>query len=179
MMEYQYEIKIPKDRIAVLIGKKGEVKKELEEATKSKLTIDSNEGDVFIKGKDSVGLFTAREIIQAIGRGFNPEVAMKLLKQDYCFELINLQDYCGKSKNDLVRIKSRLIGSEGKTRVTVENLTETSISIYGKTVSVIGLIENTGFAKQALEMIIKGSPHSSVYNFLEKKRRELKRKEMI
>ena len=29
--EYNYEIKIPKERIAVLIGKKGEVKKTIEE----------------------------------------------------------------------------------------------------------------------------------------------------
>lgn len=178
-MEFQYEIKIPKDRIAVLIGKKGEIKKEIEEATKSKLIIDSKEGDVFIKGKDSIGLFNAREIVQAIGRGFNPEIAMKLLSQDYCFELINLQDYSGKSKTDLIRVKARLIGTEGKTRATVENLTETDISIYGKTAGIIGLIDNVALAKQAVEMMIKGSPHSKVYNFLERKRREMKIKELM
>ncbi len=179
MMEYQHEIKIPKDRIAVLIGKKGEIKKEIEQATKSKLTIDSKEGDVFINGKDSIGILTAKEIVQAISRGFNPEVAMRLLNQDYAFEMINLQEYAGKSRNDMIRIKSRLIGSEGKTRVAIEELTETSVTIYGKTVSMIGLIENVAIAKQAVEMLVKGSPHSKVYTFLEKKRRDLKRKSIF
>ena len=36
MVEYSYELKIPKDRVAVLIGKDGEVKKSIEEDTKSK-----------------------------------------------------------------------------------------------------------------------------------------------
>ena len=44
--EYRYELKIPKDRIAVLIGKNGEVKREIEELTESRIEIDSKEGDV-------------------------------------------------------------------------------------------------------------------------------------
>ena len=104
---------------------------------------------------------------------------MRLLNQDYAFEMINLQEYAGKSRNDMIRIKSRLIGSEGKTRVAIEELTETSVTIYGKTVSMIGLIENVAIAKQAVEMLVKGSPHSKVYTFLEKKRRDLKRKSIF
>ena len=80
--EYSYEIRIPKERVAVLIGKKGEVKKEIEQATKSKMAVDSKEGDIAIRGKDSIGMLVAKDIILAIGRGFNPEIATLLLKQD-------------------------------------------------------------------------------------------------
>ena len=73
MTEYRYELKIPKERVAVLIGKAGSMKKELETSTKTKLDIDSEEGDVFVKGEEALGLFLAREIIQAIGRGFHPQ----------------------------------------------------------------------------------------------------------
>ena len=80
---FYYSIRIPKERVGVLIGKNGKEKKELEELTKSKIKVDSKEGYVEIFGKDSILLFTLKEIIRAIGRGFNPEIAMLLLKQDY------------------------------------------------------------------------------------------------
>lgn len=172
--EYSYELKIPKERVAVLIGRKGEVKNSIESATKSRMDIDSKEGDVIIKGSDSLGMFSAREVVKAIGRGFNPEIAMLLLKQDYCFELINLTDYSGKSKNKLERIKGRVIGADGKTRRTIEMLTETDISIYGKTIGMIGLAENVNLARKAVEQLLEGSQHSGVYRWLERKRKDLK-----
>ena len=85
MVEYSYEMKIPKDRVAVLIGKSGAIKKQLEENTKSKIKVDSEEGDVFVSGEDAILLFSAREIIKAIGRGFNPEIAMLLMQHHYIF----------------------------------------------------------------------------------------------
>ena len=179
MAEYQYELKIPKERVAVLIGKEGCVKKELEEETKTKLNIDSKEGDVFVSGEDALGLYSAREVIKAIGRGFNPEISLLLLKQDYVFEVINLSEYVGKSKGNLLRLKGRVIGKEGKARRVMEELTNCSICVYGKTISIIGLAENVGIAKHAIESLIRGSTHAKVYKFLEKKRREFKRKRAI
>ncbi|MEM4336421.1 MAG: KH domain-containing protein [Candidatus Woesearchaeota archaeon] len=176
---YQYEIKIPKERIAVLIGTKGKVKKEIEEATKSKIKIDSKEGDVFIQGKDSLGLVTAKEIVNAIGRGFNPDIAMNLLKADYCIEMVDINDYSRNTKKDIVRLKGRVIGAGGKSRKNIENLTETNISIYGKTIALIGEVEKVAIAKRAVESILQGSPHSKVYSWLEKKRKELRIKSFI
>ena len=57
--KFSYELKIPKDRVAVLIGKKGEIKKKLEKETKTNIEVDSKEGDVFLSGEDGLGLFTA------------------------------------------------------------------------------------------------------------------------
>ena len=173
MEKYSYALKIPKERIAVLIGTKGEVKKQIEENTKTKIKVDSDEGDVFIEGKDAVNLYMAREIVKAIGRGFNPEIANLLLKQDYCFILMDLSEECKPS--DIKRIKGRIIGKEGKSRNTIEALTQCNISVYGKTVSVIGLNENALIAKEAIESLIRGKPHSKVYSLLEKHRREMKK----
>jgi ribosomal RNA assembly protein len=174
-----YELKIPKERVAVLIGKSGQTKKEIEEATKTSLEIDSAEGDIFIKAKDGLCIYTAKEIITAIGRGFNPEVALLLLKFDYLFEVINITEYTGKSKDDLTRIKGRIIGRDGKTRELIEELAEVYVSVYGKTVAIIGANESVSIAHQAVKMLIEGSTHSTVYSWLEKKRRELKRKDII
>jgi len=176
MAEYLYDTKIPKERIAVLIGKDGITKKHIESATNIKLKIDSKEGDVFLEGEDALGLYSAREVVKAIGRGFNPEVALLLLKPDYMFEMLNMLDYV-KSKNHMIRLKGRVIGAEGRSRKTIEDLTETYISVYGKTIGIIGFSENVAIAKKAIESLLSGSPHSSVYKWLEKRRSDMKRKD--
>ncbi|MBW2993593.1 KH domain-containing protein [Candidatus Woesearchaeota archaeon] len=173
MKEYNYELRIPKERIAVLIGKNGKIKKQIESATKTKIAVDSKEGDISIIGKDAINLFNAREVIKAIGRGFNPEIAFLLLKGDYLFEILNIGDYA-KSKQTEKRLKGRIIGRSGKSRGLIEELTETSISVFGKTVSIIGPTESVGNARKALEMLLKGSSHANVFKFLEKRRRESK-----
>ena len=179
MAEYAYELKVPKNRVAVIIGKEGAVKKELEEATSTKLNIDSKEGDVFVSGEDALGLYTAREIIRAIGRGFNPDIAKLLLKPDYIFEVVDLREFTGKSINAMLRLKGRVIGKEGKSRKLIEELTETFISVFGKTVSIIGAAEDASSSRRAIESLLKGSTHANVYKWLEKRRRETKRNRMI
>ncbi len=174
MADYTYSLKIPKERIAVLIGVKGKVKNQLEDFAKTKIDIDSKEGDVVISGKDSVKLYTLKEVVYAIGRGFNPEIAQLLFKQDYALEIINMLDYAH-NKNDLPRVKGRAIGSEGKSRKTIEDLTECFISVYGKTIAIVGDMVNVTNAKRACEMLLEGSPHSNVYRWLEGRRREMRR----
>lgn len=173
MQEYLYELKVPKERIAVLIGKNGEIKKNIEAATKTRVDIDSKEGDVFLKGDEPISLYVARDVIRAISRGFNPDIAMLLLKQDYVFELIDLKDYV-KNKKQMPRLKGRVIGKEGKSRRNIETLTETYICVYGKTIGIIGMIENATLAKRAVCALLGGSPHATVYKWLEKQRKELK-----
>lgn len=175
--EYMYELKIPKDRVAVLIGTGGNVKKQIEEATKTKLDIKSEEGDVFIKGEDSILLYSAREIIKAISRGFNPDIAMLLLKQEYSLEMVNLREIV--DEQHMMRLKGRVIGADGKARKNIEFLTETYISIYGKTIGIIGETANVAVARRAVETLLAGSNHATVYKWLEKNRRDLKRRELI
>jgi ribosomal RNA assembly protein len=177
MAAYEYELRVPKDRIAVLIGVNGEMKNDVEQATSTKISIDSEEGDVKVSGDDAITLYSAREIITAIGRGFNPEKAMLLLKQDYALQVINIKDYA-KTKNDMIRLKGRIIGSEGKSRHLIEELTETDICVYGKTVSIIGEVECVSTAIRAVESLLKGSPHGNVYKWLEKQKK-LRKTEMF
>ena len=174
-------LKIPRDRIGVLIGTNGEVKQEIEKITKTYLDIDSEEGTVAISPtddmEDPLGVWKTNFIVKAIGRGFNPEAAIKLNEDDIYLEIIKLTLYVGKSKKALARQKGRIIGKDGRTRELIIDMAEVSIAIYGKTVSFIGELENVMMAKEAVEMILNGSRHKSVYNFLENKRQELKLKE--
>ena len=178
MVEYLYEIKIPKERVGILIGKKGEVKKKVKEATGISLDIDSTDGDVFVKGEDALNLYTAREIIRAIGRGFNPDIALLLMKGEFILEVINLSDIA-KSRQNLQRIKGRVIGSGGKTRRLIEELTEVHMSVYGKTICILGESENIYIAKTAIQNLLKGTPHSGVYRWLEKKRHEIRKRSIL
>lgn len=170
---YEYILKIPKERIAVLIGKEGEVKKSLEENTSTEINIDSKEGEVTVSGSDALKLLTAREIIKAVARGFNPERAMLLLKQDYGLEILPINNYA-KTSNDAIRLKGRVIGTQGKARRIIESMTECYISVYGKTLSIIGESEKLAIARKALDSLLKGSPHSRVYRWLERQRRHMR-----
>lgn len=164
-----YNVKIPHDRVAVVIGKNGETKKQLEIVTKTNIDVDSKEGEVIIEGEDSLNLFIAKEMIIAIGRGINPEIAQLLIKQDYGFDIINIMDYA-RTKKDMIRLKGRVIGREGRSRKTIEDLTECNISVYGKTIGIVGEIEKIGIARRAIESLLTGSPHSKVYHWLERQR---------
>ncbi|MBI2139972.1 RNA-processing protein [Candidatus Woesearchaeota archaeon] len=179
MEEFLYDLRIPKERIAVLIGVSGTIKKQIEEATHIKMDVDSKEGDVSLKGTDGLGLYTAREIVRAVGRGFNPEIALLLLKPDYAYDTIDLHEAFGKSKDTQLRIKGRIIGKEGKCRKLIEELSESHVVVYGKTVSIIGAAESAAIAREAVVMLIKGSPHATVFKFLERKRRDLKRDQVL
>ena len=177
--QFSYTLKIPLDRVGVLIGPKGVIKKQIEQATHTQLEIDSNEGDVEIRSDSGVYIYEAREIVRAIGRGFNPDIALQLLKQDYSLEVIQVADFAGKNKNASKRLKGRVIGSEGKAKRELENLTNCALSVYGKTVALIGPVEDVINARRAIEDLLAGSTHARVYRFLEGKRRESRMREMM
>ncbi len=162
---FSAEVLIPKTRIAVVIGKKGVTKRALEKYTKTTLKV-GKEGDVFIIGEDNLDVFITTSIVKAIGRGFNPEIARLLLNDDYTFEIINIKDFTKRSERKFERIKARLIGTKGGARHNIEKNTDTNISIFGKTVAIIGKYENVMLAKNSLEKLLKGSPHGNVYKYI-------------
>lgn len=174
-------LKIPKERVGVLIGKDGTTKEHVENMTSIKLDIDSETGSITIipteKMEDPLAVWKARYIVKAIGRGFSPETALKLLDDEFILEIINLPDFVGKSKKAILRQKGRIIGREGRTKEIIHEMTGVEISVYGKTVALIGDMERIQIAKEAVQMILDGVRHKSVYSFLEKKKNELKRKE--
>ena len=77
----------------------------------------------------------------------------------------------------MARYKGRIIGKNGKTRELITELAEVDMAVYGKTVSLIGEMDNVMVAKEAVEMLLNGSRHKTVYAFLENKKETLKLKE--
>jgi len=170
----QQEFKIAGNRIGVLIGKSGATKRKIEEKTESVISIDSEEGLVTIEGEDPVRVLMAGSVVQAIGRGFSPENALQLLDdEDLIFEQIDLSGIAD-TPRQLDRLRGRIIGREGKAREQIEHMTATRLSIQGKTVAMIGLPEQVKDARTAIEMLLRGVPHESVFTFLDRKRKEAK-----
>jgi len=176
-------IKIPKERVGVLIGPDGRIKKSIEEKLAVELQIDGEAGDVNVLVKedatDPSTLFRAKDVVTAVGRGFSPEHAFRLIRdEEAVLDVVDLRIVFGKSEADIKRVKGRIIGMNGKTRTIIEELTEANVAVYGHTVAIIGTIEQAQIAREAIEMLIKGNMHGTVYRFLHRKRRELKQKKL-
>lgn len=174
-------VKIPLERVGVLVGKSGEVKKRIEDETGTNINIDSKSGDVTIDdshAQDPVLTLKCVDMVKAIGRGFSPNKAFRLLSDEVYLTLLDMRDFVGKNQKHVRRVRARIIGSKGKTRRLIEELAGVNVSIYGNTIGVIGESMEMGIAVTAIEMLLKGSEHSAVYSFLEKKRRDIELAEM-
>jgi ribosomal RNA assembly protein len=171
-------IKVPLERVGVLVGKDGSVKAEIEEKFSVKLDIDGESGDARISfGSEGVSegqSFKAQEVVSAIARGFSPARAFALLDENKSLTVIDLREFTGKSENSLARIKSRLIGSDGKARKLMEQLSGTEISIYGHTASVIGESSKSKVAQEAIVKLASGGTHKAAYQMLQKYRSKQK-----
>lgn len=174
-------VKVPKERVGVLVGPDGVIKKNIEAKLMVELQIESETGDVAVSlaenAEDPSMILRAKDVINAIGRGFSPEHAFRLIRdEEAVLDIIDLRAAFGKSETDINRVKGRIIGMDGKTRRTIEELTDADISVYGHTVGIIGAIDQAEIAREAVQMLVRGSMHSTVYRFLHRKRRELKKK---
>jgi ribosomal RNA assembly protein len=172
-------VRIPKERVGALIGKDGETKEFIERRMGVRLRIDT-EGEVDIgeNANDPLASLKTMDIVKAVGRGFAPHRALRLMEDDEYLEVIDITEFAGKKSDQMARIRSRLIGSNGKTRRIIEDLTGANMSIYGNTVSLVGNSVQLPIAKRAVEMILQGSEHATVYKYLERSRSTLRISEM-
>lgn len=165
------EVLIPEERVGVLIGADGETKDEIEKLTDCEIGVENNV--ISIDG-EPLDEMTAQMIVKAIGRGFNPEKAFKLLEKDYTLHLIDVKDYAD-TKNSEDRLKGRVIGRDGEARRHIEKMAEVEISVFGSTVGFIGKAQNIEIALEAVRMLLQGSSHATAYNYLEKNQARIKR----
>ncbi len=176
-------VRIPKERVGVLVGLDGKVKQKIEEQLMVELQIESESGGVTIvlseRTNDPSLLFRAKDLVTAIGRGFSPEHAFRLLRnEDDIFDFIDFRVIFGRSESDIKRVKGRIIGANGKTRKLIEELTDASVVVYGHTVGFIGTFEQVDVARNAVQMLIDGSQHHTVYKYLQRKRSEFKKQRL-
>ncbi len=157
------ELYIPKERLAILKEKKAIVSR-LEKTLKCKISVDVH-GSIVIEGTPFEE-YQARNVLYAFGRGFDMKFAELLLGDDYYFSYLDINDYVN-SKNRIRTVKSRLIGSEGRAKRYIEEVSAAKVSVYGDTVSFIGTIEQVKEATTAARTIIEGGSHRLAYRKME------------
>ena len=182
-METKVSVTIPLDRLGVLIGKEGSTKSKIEQAFKAQLIIESENGIVAIvpsvTSDDPTTILRARDVVVAIARGFSPERALKLVDDDIVLDIIDLRETFGKNERDIARLKGRVIGREGKIRRLIEEMTNAQVSVYGHTIAMLGEFETVTAAREAIELLLKGKQHSTVYKLLRKIKSESKKRETL
>ena len=163
------DIKVTKKRIAVIIGEDGLTKREIEDKTNTRLEIDSHTGEIIIStDKSFYEIHVAKNILTAISRGFSPQVAYQLLEDNYVLEIVDLDDFVRNSKERHEQIRGRVIGKEGKIKHMIENKLNCQISVFGKTVAIIGMQSTIFDAREIVEKILSGVKHTTVFKLLKK-----------
>ncbi|MFG1389749.1 KH domain-containing protein [Acidiplasma aeolicum] len=172
-------IKVPENRVAVIIGKNGSVRNQIEQMGDVKIFIDSENNTVTVyQKKDPLKALLAFNVVQAIARGFNPEKAMILFEENMQFIVISIKEFTNGNTKRATELKGRIIGREGRTRDIIETLTGTYISVMGNTVSIIGDYISIQYSREAINMLLQGRKHKTVYSYLEKNAGELKFRKM-
>ena len=157
-----YSVVIPKEREKILTNDFIDL---LKERLKVEIRKNGNEIEVIGEGLEA---YQCVNIIKAIGRGFDKEEALLLLEENNVLEIIEIPG----NENARYRIRARIIGKNGLVKRNIERYTKCKLSIYGKTVSIIGPIDKIEIARTAIEMLISGKKHSTMYKYFEKLRRE-------
>jgi ribosomal RNA assembly protein len=174
-------VRVSPERIGAVIGENGRTKREIMERTGARITVDAENGVVIVEpepGKTTpLMLMKAADIVRAIALGFSPDKAFRLLDEDQILVVVDLKQHVGDSQNHLKRVKARIIGERGRARRTLEEMTGTDIVVGEYHVAIIGDYERAMAAKQAIEMLVQGRMHSTVYRHLERAMREIKRRE--
>ena len=161
-------VAIPEERIKILRDKRSLYTRKLRNFFDVQIWVRGDE--VEIDGEDSLQVVRTKEILKAFGRGFEFEDALDLADEDFILEIINTSEFSGKSKNRQMELKGRVIGAEGKSKDIIEKYSGAKMVVHGKTVSIIGRWENVRVAKEAVEMLLSGAKHATVFMFLEEKR---------
>ncbi len=140
------------------------------------ITIKVNVGDLTIEyeGEDAYEELKAGNVITAMAEGGVPtNIAFQLFTDDNILKTIDLEDYFSSPK-DLRRVMGRIIGTHGRTKLIIEEITETDVQITGNKIYIIGNLEGVELASEAINALIRGAPHKKVYHLLESKRRNIK-----
>lgn len=158
---------MPEERMKILKEIIPEFNKKLGNFFDVKIRADE---EVEIEGDDALAVTRTKEIVRAFGRGFELDDALDLVDEDYNLEIITISDFSGKSRNRQIVLRGRVIGRDSKSKNVIEKYSGAKVAVYGKTVSIIGKWDNIRLAKEAVEMLLRGAKHTTVFRYLEERR---------
>ncbi|MCL5009638.1 MAG: KH domain-containing protein [Candidatus Parvarchaeota archaeon] len=146
-------------------------KKFIKAITDSGVSIKINKSIVTLSAESGFGILLAKNAVLAFNRGFDSKTSSLLLDDAYDLAIINVGDYSG-SKNRQEELKGRIIGTRGLIKKRLSIATGCYIKVFGKTVSVIGPYQNINLAVEAIEMLLSGAKHNSVFSAIDRRKLE-------
>ena len=144
----------------------------IEKKIKIKISVKGDKAN--LKGEE-LNEFIVAKILRAVDFGFDVEDALLLKKEDYCLEFINIKEHTRRKR--LGEVRGRVIGTEGKAKKTIEELTGGVVVIHDNEVGLIVDSEHLEAACQAICSLIQGSKHGNVFSYLERQNAELKKRD--
>ena len=132
---------------------------------KVKVKVSFGKGNVIVKGNE-LNEYIVEQVVRAVDFGFDVEDALLLTNEDFVLEFIEVKEHT--RRKNLKEVRARLIGTGGKARKTIENLTGSVIVIHDNTVGVIVDSNHLDAVVQGIESLIQGAKHGNVFAFLEK-----------
>ena len=159
-------LRINNRRLPVVIGNNGSTRIDLEKKCGVSLDIDSGTAEIIITSNNYYNIYTSKKIINAIARGFSPEHAFRLLNDDFSLDIVHIKDFVGKNEKRINQIKGRVIGTEGKFKIYLENKFNCFISVFGNTVSIISRTEDITSIREIIEVLLKGQKHTTAFKLV-------------
>lgn len=149
-------------------------KPELEKVLKVKIDIKGKQ--VTIDG-EAVDEFEAAQIVEAIGFGFSTKKALLLKDPEYTFRRISIKNFT--RRKNLEDVRARIIGKQGKTKKTIQDISGVYLELNNNEVGLIGPTEDIEQETAALTNLIRGTKQANVYQKLEKINAEKKKHEFL
>jgi len=144
-------------------------KKKLEQELKVKIT---NKGNIIFVEGTAESEYTACQVMEAINLGFKMTDALLLTDEEFILEKIHIKDLT--KRQDIKRICGRVIGTQGRTKRTIENLSDCIIALHDTTVGVIGRADEIEPTLTALTALIQGKKQTKTYSYLEREKSKSK-----
>ena len=122
-------------------------------------------GQIFILGEE-FNAFLVDKILRAVDFGFDIEDAMLLRDDNFILEFVNMKEHT--RRKNLEDVRARMIGTDGKAKRTIEELSGCVIAISGNQVGVIVNADHLDSVIQAIISLVQGAKHGNVFAYLEK-----------
>lgn len=119
---------------------------------------------VIIEG-DPIEIMLTKEVIIAFNRGFEEGYAELLFDPEYSLHVIDVSSYSS-NKERIKKLEGRVIGKGGSIKSKIEKMTNTKISVFGKTISIIGSYDEVDKARRIIDSILRGRSFSSAFHAL-------------
>lgn len=138
----------------------------LEKKLQVKLTLEGRK--LTIEG-DPYKEYEAKIILEAINFGFSVSKALLLLEEEILFRRLHIKSFT--RRKNLHEVRARLIGTYGKTKNTIEEISGCEVVIQDNEVGIIGSAESIEHATTAIKNIIRGTKQANAYRYLERMNR--------